>query len=125
MVLSYPASYHRITDEMRGFFPANRLARFKEFYASRVEDSRFIDALCVDVQYRRCGIAEKLITMNRERAAEKGFRTLSLMVFADNDVALSFYANMGFEAVGKIRLDGNEIIQHQGGCILMKTKDVG
>jgi len=35
MALSYPSSYHKITDEMRGFFPADRLEHLRYFYSSR------------------------------------------------------------------------------------------
>ena len=45
--LSIPSSHHRITEEMRAFFPADRLAHLKHLFSSRVENSLLLDALCV------------------------------------------------------------------------------
>ena len=56
MALSYPSSYHKITDEMRSFFPADRLEHFSHFYSSRIENSWFLDALCVIESHRGRGI---------------------------------------------------------------------
>jgi hypothetical protein len=36
IALSYPSSYHKITDEMRSFFLTDRLEHFSAFYSSRV-----------------------------------------------------------------------------------------
>ena len=58
MALSYPSSYHKISDEMRGFFPAERLEHFSVFYSSRVENTWFLDTLCVIESHRSIGIGE-------------------------------------------------------------------
>ena len=39
MALSYPSSYHKVTAEMKRFFPADRLEHFSHFYGSRIENS--------------------------------------------------------------------------------------
>jgi ribosomal protein S18 acetylase RimI-like enzyme len=122
MALTYPSSYHKITDEMRVFFPAERLARFEDFYAARVEDSLFLDALGVDASYRRQGIGTKLVELTKEKTRKNGYEMLSLIVFADNAPALALYKSLGFEAVQEIRLEGNEFIPHQGGCVLLRCK---
>ncbi|MGD1854555.1 MAG: GNAT family N-acetyltransferase [Leptolyngbyaceae cyanobacterium] len=120
MALSYPSSYHKITDEMRSFFPADRLEYFSEFYSSRVENTWFLDALCVVESHRRRGIGEKLISLTKEKAIENGYNTLSLIVFADNTLAIPVYERTGFKIVQKIDLRENEIIRHEDGCLLMK-----
>lgn len=122
MALSYPSSYHKITDEMRGFFPADRLENFSHFYSSRVENSWFLDALCVIEIHRRRGIGEKLISLTKEKAVENGYSALSLIVFADNALAIPVYKRTGFEIVQKVELRGNEFIKHKDGCLLMKCK---
>lgn len=122
MALTYPSSYHKITDEMRAFFPAERLARFEDFYAAHVEDSLFLDALGVDASYRRQGIGTKLVELTKEKTRKNGYEMLSLIVFADNAPALALYKSLGFEAVQEIRLEGNEFIPHQGGCVLLRCK---
>ena len=122
MALSYPSSYHKITDEMRAFFPAERLARFEDFYAARVEDSLFLDALGVDASYRRQGIGTRLVELTKENARKNGYKMLSLIAFADNSPALALYNLLGFEVVEEIKLAGNEFIPHQDGCVLLRCK---
>lgn len=120
MALSYPASYHTLSDDMRAFFPANRLAHLESFFTSRVEGSWYIDALGVLEDYRGYGIGKKLIALTKEKAIENGHHLLSLIVFADNDLALPVYQSTGFEIVAKVALEGNDFIPHKGGCLLMK-----
>jgi ribosomal protein S18 acetylase RimI-like enzyme len=120
MALSYPSSYHKITGEMRSFFPAERLEHLTAFYSSRVENTWFLDALCVIESHRRRGIGEKLISLTKERAIENGYNALSLIVFADNKLAIPVYEHTGFEVVQKVELRGNEFINHEDGCLLLK-----
>ena len=42
IALSFPSSYHKITDEMRRFFPADRLEHLSHFFSSRIENSWFL-----------------------------------------------------------------------------------
>jgi ribosomal protein S18 acetylase RimI-like enzyme len=119
MALSYPSSYHSITEEMRSFFPAERLEHLSNFYSSRVENSWYLDALGVIEGHRRHGIGETLISLTKERAVENGYHALSLIVFADNSLAIPVYERHGFDEVRKVELEGNEYIRHKGGCLLM------
>ena len=120
--LSFPSSYHKITDTMRNYFPADRIEHLRQFYASRIENSWFLDALCVIESHRRQGIGEKLISLTKEKAIENRCRALSLITFADNDLAIPFYKRTGFEIVEKVELRGNEFIKHEGGCLLMNCE---
>ena len=122
MALSYPSSYHKITDEMRSFFPVDRLEYLGHFYSSRIEYSWFLDALCVIGSHRRDGIGEKLISLTKEKAVENGYNALSLIVFADNELAIPVYERTGFEIVQKVKLQGNEFVKHEDGCLLMKCE---
>ena len=120
MAFSYPSYYHEITDKMRKFFPADRLEHLSHFYSSRVENSWYLDALCVLQSHRRRGIGERLISLTKERAVENGYNTLSLIARADNELALPLYKRTGFEIVQKIELRPNEFIRHDQGCVLMR-----
>jgi len=122
MALSFPSSYHKITDTMRNFFPPDRIVHLRHFYASCVQDSWMLDALCVTESHRRRGIGEKLISLTKEKAVENGCRALSLIAFSDNILAISFYKRTGFEIVGRVELQGNDFIKHEGGCLLMKCE---
>ena len=120
MALSFPAKYHTITRQMRRFFPAERLRHFKQFFSTRVEGSYYLDALCVDANYRKIGIGDKLIDLTKTKAGHEGFDTLSLIAFADNTIALHLYEQKGFSMVDRIELKPHRLIPHQGGCVLMK-----
>ena len=48
MSLSYPSSYHHITEDMRQLLPPERLEHFQQFYAARIDQSLFLDAICVE-----------------------------------------------------------------------------
>jgi ribosomal protein S18 acetylase RimI-like enzyme len=122
MALSYPSSYHKITDDMRSFFPADRLEHLSAFYSSRVDNTWFLDALCVIESHRRCSIGENLISLTKEKAIENGYNALSLIVFADNTLAIPVYERTGFEIVQRVELRGNEFINHEDGCLLMKCE---
>lgn len=55
----------------------------------------YIDDLCVDVQHRRRGIAEKLYHHARNYALAQGCKFLSLNVWSGNEGAMNFYKKMG------------------------------
>lgn len=120
MSLSFPSRYHAITDELRSFLPPDRLEHFRDFFSSRVEDSYFLDALAVDERYRNRGIGTELVNVTAKRARKEGFKTLSLISFADNARALGLYRKIGFTMVKHIDLKPHEFIRHEGGCLLMK-----
>jgi ribosomal protein S18 acetylase RimI-like enzyme len=120
MALSYPSAHHKITPEMRGFFPADRLEHLGPFYSARIENTWYLDTLGVTESHRRRGIGERLISLTKERSAENGFHVLSLIVFADNTTAISVYERTGFTVERKVELSGNDLIRHEGGCLLMK-----
>ena len=122
MALSFPAHFHQISAEMQRFFPKDRLDHLNDFYAARVDDSLFLDALCVDQNLRRNGIGGELISLTKKKAQQNGFNLLSLIVFADNTEALSVYHRHGFEVHAPVKLDSHERIPHEGGCLLMKSR---
>ena len=120
MSLSYPSSFHKITAEMQEFFPKDRLNHLADFYASRVENSFYLDALCVDQKLRGNGIGSQLISLTKKKAVKSGFDTLSQIVFADNNAALNVYRHNGFETVTSVSLNSHTLIPHKGGCLLLK-----
>ena len=120
MALSYPSSYHKITDEMRNFFPKERLDHLSDFYSARVQDSWYLDALGVDGIHRRKGIGKRLVELTQKKAKENGYKVLSLIAFADNSPALGLYNDLGFQVVKEVNLEGNEFIPHQEGCLLLR-----
>jgi ribosomal protein S18 acetylase RimI-like enzyme len=120
MALSYPSAYHQITEEMRQFLPADRLEHFQQFYAARIDQSLFLDAICVDEHFRGQNIGSELIGLTKRRAREQGYPTVSLIVFADNIRAQRLYRRCGFQVVQQVELRRHAFIPHDGGCLVMQ-----
>lgn len=121
MSLSFPGKYHIITDEMKNFFPPDRINHFKHFFSAPVGDSYFLDALCVDKNFRNRGIGSKLIGLTKSKARKKGYNSLCLLVFKDNTNARNIYKKNGFKVIDWIELPSHKLMPHEGGCVLMKA----
>lgn len=115
----YPSRYHVISDEMRQFFPEDRLEHLKHVLSVRVENSLYLDTLCVDEKFRGNGVGGKLISLTKKKAAEDGFIALSLIALADNTNAQRLYYRWGFKIVSKVEMAAHELIPHEGGAYLM------
>ena len=122
MALSYPSAYHKITDEMKAFFPKERLEHLHDFYTADIPDSWLLDALAVEPTYRRQGIGSRLIELTQEKAKDNGYDMLSLIAFKDNEPALALYKASGFRVKDVVQLAGNKYIPHQDGCLLLICK---
>jgi ribosomal protein S18 acetylase RimI-like enzyme len=120
MILAYSSEFYGMTEDMKHFLPGDRLEHLEEMYYCKVSNSFFIDTLSVHEKYHKRGIGSTLMSLAYEKAIESGFNTLSLIVFADNTNALSFYKKHGFQIVKKIKIDYHPLIPHQGGAYLMK-----
>lgn len=120
MTLSYPAEFHCITDDLKGFLPEKRLGHFEDYYSSRVDGSYFLDAISVYEEYRGRGIGKSLLEHTKKKALYEGYNELSLIVFSDNENAIRFYNDNKFEYVKSIELKRHELIPHTGGCLLLK-----
>ncbi|MBV6624113.1 MAG: GNAT family N-acetyltransferase [Rivularia sp. (in: Bacteria)] len=56
----------------------------------------YLQSLLVDQNYRRQGIAGKLIKLVEFEAMQLNFQRLTIMVESDNSAALNLYSKMGF-----------------------------
>ena len=99
MSLSFPGKYHKITDEMKNFFPHDRINHFKHFFSALIGDSYFLDALCVDDKFRNRGVGSELIELTKKKARNEGYNSLSLLVFKDNSIAQNVYKKNGFDVI--------------------------
>jgi GNAT superfamily N-acetyltransferase len=121
MSLSFPGKYHKITEDMKRFFPCDRINHFKHFFSAPVEDSYFLDALCVESMYRKKGVGSRLIDLTKTKARNEGYESLSLIVFADNIHAQNVYKKNGFRVITKIELHSHKLMPHENGCVLMNA----
>lgn len=118
--ISYPSRHQGIDEEMRRFFPAEKLAHLRGIFESRVPHSLYIDALAVHEKFRRRGLAGMLIDAAAERARSMGFSSLSLIVLAENGPARALYAKKGFVHDGDVPLEYHEKLPFRGGAFLLK-----
>jgi len=118
--LSYPSSYHRITPEMERFIPAERLDHVRKYYGARVRDSWLLESLAVFPEYHKRGVGSRLIALTKSRAKDRGYPSLSLLVYTDNMAAQRLYSRHGFLVVQQVELESHKYIPHEGGCLLMK-----
>lgn len=56
-----------------------------------------VDEFCVDKEYRRQGIATKMMSFIRNYTKEKGIKCLELNMWEFNQDALAFYEAVGFK----------------------------
>jgi ribosomal protein S18 acetylase RimI-like enzyme len=117
---SYPSSYHGLTKSTKDLLPHDRQDHLADFFSARIENSWFLDSLGVDASCRKLGIGDRLLKMTIHRAREKGFNSMSLLVFADNKKATRLYRKNGFIIAEKVEVQRHRLIPHDGGCLLMK-----
>lgn len=115
MLFAYSSYYHCIDDDMREHFPAERLEVMEPFFNSRVDDTLYIDTICVDKDFRNRGIGKQLIELAKQMSDK-----LSLIAFADNDAAIRFYHREGFEIVRRIPMEMPPQISHGDDMVLMQ-----
>lgn len=121
VVSSYPSACHRIDQEMKEFFPPERLEFVREFFSTRVEGGYYLSAIYVQEQFRQQGVARQLIELTKQRGRAAGYDSLSLLVMADNLSAQTAYLKSGLQIVRHVDLGEHPLIPHQGGLYLMAT----
>jgi len=117
LILAHPVSYLKrflinelkcIRDTKKGLL-SFLIALFKMFFRIRIvfyypqlkNDELYICNLAVFKEYRRNGIATKLLKKSEELAIKKGLHNLSLYVEIDNSIAKKVYEKYGFQEVEK------------------------
>ncbi|MDY6775029.1 MAG: GNAT family N-acetyltransferase [Halobacteria archaeon] len=67
------------------------------------EDEAWIEGLRVDPDYRREGVATRLVEAAEERAREGGRQVIRCMVFGSNSVGHELFEDLGFGHVASLR----------------------
>ena len=75
----------------------------------------WIDQIVVDEKHRSRGIGRALLDHVIEKAKEKGYWKISLIVSESDTGAIAFYEKYGFDAVGRMK---DEIKKGQDGILL-------
>lgn len=120
MVLSLHEKYFEISPEMEKFIPEERLNHIREIFKASVKDSLLIDSLCVAEKFQKQGIATHLIALTIEKAKNENFKSLSLLVAADNTNAFNLYKKIGFSVVKKVKIIPHELFNNTDAYFLME-----
>ena len=84
--------------------------------------SFYICALALLPRFRGRGAGTKMLSIAREQAHQRGFGTLSLLVFEQNEGAVRLYERNGFEVAGRAPVVPHGLIQHTGDVLLMVSE---
>ncbi len=79
-----------------GFAVLNHIVRPENPYMKE-RDFMDVDEFCVDKDFRRKGVATKMISFIRDYTKEKGIKSLELNMWEFNEEALAFYEAVGFK----------------------------
>lgn len=121
ITISYPSGYHVLSDNMIGYFPPERIGRIRAVFTAELPESLYIDSIAVHERFRRRGIGGGLLDRAAGKAIRMGFNRLSLLTFADNEIAHCVYRRHGFRTVRQLPLEHHELIPHRGGILVMEA----
>ena len=94
----------------------------KPYEELEIPGSFYICALALFTGFRGRGVGTKMLSIARKQAYERGFGTLSLLVFEQNEGALRLYERNGFEVAGRAPVVPHELIDHTGDVLLMASE---
>ena len=94
----------------------------KPYEALEMAGSFYICALALLPRFRGRGAGTKMLSIAREQAHQRGFGTLSLLVFEQNEGAVRLYERNGFEVAGRAPVVPHGLIQHTGDVLLMVSE---
>jgi len=87
-----------------------------------IPGSFYVCALALFPRFRGRGLGTEMLSIAREQARERGFSTLSLLVFEQNEGALRLYKRNGFKVVDQAQVVPHNLIHHTGDVLLMASK---
>jgi ribosomal protein S18 acetylase RimI-like enzyme len=94
----------------------------KPYEELEIPGSFYICALALLPGFRDRGVGTKMLSIAREQAHVRGFDTLSLLVFEQNEGAVRLYERNGFKVAGRAPIVPHELIDHTGDVLLMVSE---
>jgi ribosomal protein S18 acetylase RimI-like enzyme len=94
----------------------------KPYEELEIPGSFYICALALLPEFRGRGVGTEMLSIARKQARERGFGTLSLLVFEQNEGALRLYERNGFEVAGRAPVAPHELLDHTGDVLLMASE---
>jgi ribosomal protein S18 acetylase RimI-like enzyme len=94
----------------------------KPYEELEIPGSFYICALVLLPAFRGRGAGTKMLSIARKHAHQRGFGTISLLVFEQNGGAVRLYERNGFKVAGRAPVVPHELIDHTGDVLLMASK---
>jgi ribosomal protein S18 acetylase RimI-like enzyme len=94
----------------------------KPYEELEIPGSFYICAMALLPGFRGRGVGTKMLSIARKQAQERGFGTLSLLVFEQNEGAVRLYEHKGFKVAGRGPVVPHELINHTGDVLLMASE---
>jgi ribosomal protein S18 acetylase RimI-like enzyme len=94
----------------------------KPYEELEIPGSFYICAMALLPGFRGRGAGKEMLSIARKQARERGFGTLSLLVFERNEGALRLYERNGFEVVDRAQVVPHELIGYTGDVLLMASE---
>jgi ribosomal protein S18 acetylase RimI-like enzyme len=85
-------------------------------------DSWYICGVALYPEHRGQGIGTRLMKLANDQARQNGFKTLSLVAFAQNESSVRLYERLGFEIVDQAPVIPHPLIHYSGEALLMVSK---
>ena len=103
--------------------PEDRFYLYAPFEHMHADGSYYIMALAVYPEFQGSGIGQALMAEAETVARAKGFKVMSLNVFAQNTGAIRLYESLGYTEVAREPAVGHDKIRY-GGDVLLMTRDL-
>ena len=115
MMVAFPMVADDEVDEDPVLAPYSRLEE---------DNSYYICGVALYPEYRGKGVGHQFMALAKKQAMLKGLNKISLVVFENNENALSMYKKLGYKDIKREKIVEHPMIQHSGDAILMvKTLD--
>jgi len=99
--------------------PEDRFYLYAPFEHMHADGSYYIMAVAVYAEFRDSGIGQRLIAEAEAAAKAKGFKEMSLNVFAENQGAVRLYETLGYKERARQPVVGHDKIRYGGDYLLM------
>jgi ribosomal protein S18 acetylase RimI-like enzyme len=109
-------------DPLDPLIPKERFYMFEPLQYLHAKGSYYIQAVAVYPEFQGRGVGRQLITEAEMEARAKGFKEMSLKVFAENVRAVARFESLGYREVCRQPVVHHERLRYGGDTLLMTRK---
>lgn len=120
--LLHACSTKEAAEEEGGYdnIPKDRLKYVQPFFDLKINNSYYLFHIAVLQECRGMGVGHCLLEAFKQHAKKRGFKKVSLQVWADNVNGISLYEKHKFKIVAKGDIKRHPLLPHDGGILLME-----